>query len=356
MAFEFTDTFCTINSTTLSPYEGVSGTVTYNSSYYRFTPPSNCVGGGVKLAASSYLRKNLSGNRATLITFLSFGALALPSTGNSTIAAWLDNGTCQCLLAVTPSGALQLYSGASGGTVTIGSPSASALIGVAPGTQPNHGIEIQTTFSGSSTGVLNVWLDGTQVMSETGLNNIVSSNAYANQIQLCGNSGSIGSSNQGFYTDYLRVWNSTGSYQNAPIGLDRQPITKLPSAAGTNTFMTPNGLTHNYQCVSVNPPNNSDYVSANGTNIIDDYVVPTSGITQAPSQVVASSYYEKDDGATRTYTNGVLSSGTVGVGNTFTANSAYTWVQNCISLDPATGNPWTASSADAAHFLHEELT
>lgn len=351
--FQFCDTFCTINSTTQAPYEATSGTITYSSSYARFAAPAGCQSGGVKIAASSSLRKNLSSNQATLIAFCSFGALALPGSGNSTVMAFLDNGTCQCLLAVTPSGQLQFYNGGSGGTVAIGSPSASGLI--SSSSAPAHGIEVQVTIN-SSTGSVSCWLDGVQVIHSTGLNTQQSANAFANQAQLSGVSGSQGNNNEGFYTDYFRVWDSTGSTQNAALGTDRQPITKLPSGAGTNTNWTPNGLTHNYQCVSVVPPSGSDYVSASGSGVIDDYAMPVAGISTAPSMVVAQSYYEKTDANTRTYTTGVLSSGSSGVGNTFTANSSLTWVQNCIATDPATGVTWTAAGADAAHFLHEELS
>jgi hypothetical protein len=353
MAFQFCDTFCTITSSAQSPYENIGGSITYSSAYARFAAPSGCQGGGVKIPLNGTLRKNLQSNQATLIAFCSFGALALPSTGNSAIMAFLDNGTCQCLLAVTPSGALQFYRGTSGGTVAIGSASSPGLIGLS--SAPAHGIEVQVTIN-SSTGSVKCWLDGVQVINSSGLNTQFSANAFANQAQLGGASGSIGSSDQGFYCDYFRVWDGSGSSQNAALGTDRQPITKLPSGTGSNTNWSPTGFSHNYQCVSVVPPSGSDYVSASGTNVIDDYATPSAGLAQAPSMVVAQSYYQKTDGATRTYTNGVLSSGVSGVGSTFTANSGLTWVQNCIVTDPATGVAWTAGGADAAHFLHEELT
>jgi hypothetical protein len=211
---------------------------------------------------------------------------------------------------------------------------------------------VQVTFS-TTVGQVKCWLDGVQVInSAASLNTSQTGNAYANQVEI----GAIGNTNQSMYTDYLRVWDATGSTQNAPIGTDRQPVTKLPSGAGTNTNWTPNGLGTNHACVAVVPPNSSDYVSANGSAVIDDYAMPSASLTTAPSQVVAVSYYQKDDAATRTYTNGVLSSGSAATGTTFTANSGLTWVQNCIPNDPATGIAWTAAGADAAHFYHEEVT
>ena len=351
MSFQFTDTFCTVSALAQSPYEANNGTPTYSSAYQRFTPPSGCLGGGVSIVSSGWLRKNMLSSQATFITFLSYGAASLPGSGFAPILVFLDSGNGQCGLGLSSTGALQFLRN---GTA-IGPSSASALI--SPSIVPNHGIETRVTFNGS-TGQVQCYLDGTLVIALTGsLNTITTANAFASQVQIGGTAGAFGfGSAVPFYTDYVRVWDGTGSTQNAIVGLDRQPITKVPSGVGTNSNMTPNGLTPGWKCVSVVPPNSSDYVSANGAAVIDDYVMPSAGLTQAPSMVVASSYYEKDDGATRTYTNGVLSGSSTSVGSTYTANSAYTWVQNCIPLDPATGIAWTASGADAAHFLHEELT
>lgn len=351
MAHQFTDSFCTITSSAISPYETVSGTVTYSSTYTRFPAPSGCQAGGVKLAANAYMRKNLSSNQATLIAFLSVGQLALPPTQQSAIIVFLDSGTYQTGLQVTAAGALQFVNG----ITNVGPASAPGLINVAPGTAPNHGIEIKITIS-SSVGTVDCWLDGVHVITGTGLNTQNSAHAYANQVQIGGPSGGFGGSDQGFYCDYLRVWDSTGSTQNAPVGLDVQPITKLPNAAGTNSQFTPNGFVNNYQCVSVIPPSGSDYVSTSTAGIVDDYKVATAGMSLAPSQVVVTSYYQKTDGATRTYTNGVLSGTSTGTGTVFTANAGLTWVQNCITTDPATSAAWTAAGADTAHILHTEVS
>ena len=296
--------------------------------------------------------KNLSTNTTTFIVFVSYGSVSLPASLNSGIVGFYDGSTLQCYFAVNTNGTMQFYRGGGGGSnVAIYNPSSALMTTGA--TKPVHGIEVQVTFS-TSVGQVSAWLDGTQILnSPANLNTSQTGNAFASQV---GIGPTIGNQNGPMYTDYLRVWDATGSTQNAPLGLDRQPITKLPSGAGANTSMTPNGLASNYQCVSVVPPNASDYVSAAGTNVIDDYAMPVAGITSAPSMVVATSYFEKDDGATRTYTNGVRSGSSNAVGSTFTASSSYTWVQNCIANDPATGVPWTASGADNAHLLHEELT
>ena len=263
---------------------------------------------------------------------------------------FLDNGTFQTGLQWTPSGALQFVQN----ITNIGPASNPGLIQTA--TKPINGIEVQVKIASSGGGFVNCWLNGALVISATGLTTQTSANAYANQVQIGGQSGQFGGSDQGFYTDYLRVWDSTGTTQNAPVGFDVQPVTKLASKVGLTTQFTPNGLPANYQCVSVVPPNGGDFVAASIAGIHDDYGVPVAGFTTAPNQVVVSSYYQKTDSNTRTYTNGVLSGTAVGTGATFTANSGLTWVQSCIANDPATNQPWTAAGADAAHIYHTEVS
>ena len=74
-----------------------------------------------------------------------------------------------------------------------------------------------------------------QVASKiSAVNTAFSGDAYANQLQV----NDSGSGNPGAYFDDVRVWDSTGSTQNAPIGAsleDSRLITKLPSGAGALT-------------------------------------------------------------------------------------------------------------------------
>lgn len=351
MGFRFTDTFCTITGTSQAPYETIVGSPAYSSAYARFTPPSGCQGGGVKLDNARMI-KNLGSNTATYIAFLSYGSASLPASLNTGVIGFYDSSTLQCFLAVNTNGTMQFYRGGSGGSNTaIYNPSSYLMTTGA--SAPVHGIEVSVTFS-TTVGQVTAWVDGVQILnSPANLNTSNSGNAYASQV---GIGPTIGNQNGPMFCDYLRVWDTSGSTQNAIVGLDRQPITKLPSGAGTATNWTANGLGSNYLCVQQVPPNTSDYVSSTAASTIDDYGMPHAGIASAPSQVVAQAYFEKDDGATRTYTTGVRSNGVAGVGSTFTAGSSYAWVQNCIANDPNTSAPWTASAADAANFLHEELS
>jgi hypothetical protein len=350
MAYQFCDIFANVNSASLSPWENTSGTITYGSQYARFAPPPNCLGGGVFLANDSYMRKNLASNQATFICFMSFGIPKLPPTQQSAIMALLDAGNAQCFLGVNPDGSLQLYRGGFTATSNATAPSL-----ITPSTKPIYGIEMRVTIN-NTTGSVTVWLNGTQVLNQTGINTRQSANNFANQFQISGVSGSVGNSDQGLYTDYVRVWDSTGTNQNTATGNDRRPVTKLPIGAGTFTNWSPVGLPTNWQCVAQNPPNTSNYVSTSTAGATDSYNMKVVGFLSAPSMVVARSYMQKDDGATRTYANGVLSGSSQGLGSPVTAASGLLWVDSCISNDPATGAVWTGASADAAQFLHQEVS
>ena len=334
-------------------YDSVHGSPTISSSFARFAAVPGFPNKGISIPSNAYLVKNMKSNAASLIVFFSFGAASLPGSIGP-ILGFLDNGTAQCFLGLTVTGGLQFYlAHPSFSPIPIGPSSALGLISTS--TVPNHGIEIATTFSATAA-TIEVWLDGAIVIALTsGLNNINSGNAYANQI-LLGAANGLGwaGSGQGILCDYLRVWDATGSYQNAPVGYDVRKLTKLPAGAGALTQWTPNGAGANYQCVDENPPDDdTTYVSSSSTNS-DAYAMGSSGFSGVPSQVVVKSRFRKDDAATRTLQIGVRSGSSNSLAAAVTAGGSYVWTDACISLDPATGSPPTNTAADAFQHLKFE--
>lgn len=348
MGYQFTDTFDHYNTAHFlagNVFETLSGSCVISSAYARFPAIGSFPNQGLFIPGGGFARKNLKSNQATLIAFASFGAISLPGSGYTPLIAFYDNGLIQCSLALTATGALQFLRGTF--TVPIGPQSIAGLIGVSA--VPNHGIEVQVTFS-STGGTVQCWLDGSIVIAfTTGLNTINTVNAYANQAQLGGTGSPM-------CCDYFRVWDNTGSYQNAPIGFDIRKLTKLDAAAGFYTQWTANGAGTNYGCCNeASPDGDTTYVSSSGLNF-DSYGMGSSGLAGVPSQVVVKSYARKDDGATRTLQIGVRSGTSNGLGSAFTMGSTYAWIDGCISLDPATGSPPTAAAADAFQFLKYEAS
>lgn len=311
--YQFCDGFDNYNSATIM-YETVAGTPTYSSSYARFGAPAGLPGQGVYLASGSYIRKNMQSNQATLIAKVAYRALSTPSSFTSIIVL-VDGtgGADQVAIGWNNAGAIQAINGyqhVGGGTVI-----ATSGPGVIAPLQW-FGVEVLCTISGSA-GVLQVWVNGAEVLNLISLNTQFTSNAWANQVQLAD------SVNPGAYFDDFRVYDSTGSTQNAPIGsgFDSRILTKLPSGAGGLTQWTPNGASANWQCVDDSPPDgDTTYVSSTSTNY-DSYALPSAGIVVPPFMVVARSYYRKDDANVRTFQNGVRSGTSNALGATFTAGS-----------------------------------
>src|ERR1039458_2540965 len=357
MAYQFTDSFDHYNTAFLTAgnlYDQLWGSPVISSSYARFPAIAGFPNQGIYIPGAAGIRKNLKSNQGTLIAFFSFGVPNLPASGWVLVAPFWDNGTCQCYVAVSSTGQLALIRQVSTYGQTILAASAPGLI--APSAVPNHGIEVAVTFSASA-GSVELWLDGAVVIPLTGgLNTIVSANAYANQAGL-GSSNSLGlTAYQPILSDYFRVWDNSGSYQNALVGYDVRKLTKLPQGAGALTQWTANGAAADWDCVNdASPDGDTTYVSSSGLNS-DSYAMGSSGLSGLPSQVVVKSYVRKDDGATRTLQIGVRSGSSNGLGAAATMGSTYAWVDGCISVDPATSSPPTAAAADAFQHLKYEAS
>lgn len=356
MAYQFADSFDHYNTALINTmYDFVNGSPLISSAYARYPAVGSYPNQGVFVPTGSAIRKNLKSNQATLIAFMSFGVSGLPGSPQIILPFW-DAGTMQCFLGLTSTGALQFYTQApTFSPVAIGPSSALGLI--APATKAVHGIEVQITFAGSGGGSVQCYLDGALVIPLTsGLTTIKSANAYANQVAINAPGGSGYNNGLSIYSDYLRVWDTTGSYQNAILGYDVRKLTKLPQGVGALTQWTPNGLANNYQNASQNPPNASDYNSSSSAGLYDAYGMGSAGLVGAVSMTVAKSYVEKDDGNTRAIEIGVSSGGVNGLGSAITVSSSYAFVDTCISVDPATGLPPTPSAADAFQHLKLEST
>jgi hypothetical protein len=347
-AYQFADGFDNYNSATLL-YETVAGTITYGTAYRRFVPPAGLPGQGIKFSGGvfSSIRKNLLSNQATLIIkvavyFTGFGST---NTYGNPFLAVSDGTGVQWWLTLLQSGAIGLSkSGNSGPLVAQTGPGVIA-------TNTWYGIEIEVTIS-STVGTCSLWVNGVSALAVTGINTQSTSNAYGNQVSL----GDLENRLANFYADDFRVWDSTGSTQNAPAATDTQIITKLPSGAGAFASWTPNGAAANWQCVDDNPPDDdTTYVSASVASAQDAYAMPSAGLSQAPLMVVARSRV-RTDGGTHTLEIGVVSGGFDAAGATFTPGSTYGFIDSCIADDPATTAPWTAAAADAAQHWKNELS
>jgi|HubBroStandDraft_6_1064221.scaffolds.fasta_scaffold00599_15 hypothetical protein len=345
-AYQFADGFDNYN-TPAEMYEFVTGTAPISSSYARFAPPAGLPGQGIKFATSgAAVRKTLPSNISTAIVKCSFYVSQLPPAGPiSSFLSLQNSGVDYCNFLVTAAGGIGIRSG-------LGSPTIIDQTGpgvLAPGW---YGIEVEVILSPTA-GAVTIWVNGLQVAVWTLLNLTGSS---INQVEI----GDIsGGGLNGWYADDFRVWDTSGSTQNAPIGVsgfDSRIITKLPSGAGAATNFTPNGAAANWQCVDDNPPDgDTTYVSGATVGLTDAYAMPSAGLTAAPLMVVARSYVRRDDAGPRQLAVGVSSSGFTGLGSAINLGSSYAFIDGCIALDPDTSSAWTAAGADAAQHFKEEI-
>jgi hypothetical protein len=340
-AYQFGDGFDDYTSPA-TLYESVTGTPVISSSYARFSPPSGLPGQGIRFPANSWVRKNLQSNQTTIIVKCAFyfeNVGGIVGDGDAIfLAAWY-NGTIQWSLVAYPSGVIAL-----------------ASLGIQVSTGPGlfssgvwFNLELQVT-GGAGTGTALLYINGFEVINATGLNT-ANGSTVVNQVSIGDQQNRTGA----MRCDDFRVWDNTGTTQNAALGTDSRIITKLPSSAGASTQLTPNGAAANWQCVDDNPPDgDTTYVSGASSGLVDAYGMPSAGLTAAPAMTVARAYARKDDGATRTFELGVESSGSYGYGGTETLASSYAYFDSCIPNDPHTGSPPTAAAADAFQFATQE--
>jgi hypothetical protein len=347
MAYQFADPFDHYN-TASEMYETVAGSILYSSAYRRFAPPAGMPGQGIKFASNgAYVAKNLQSNQSTLIIFVAFNfnTLGNSGSGGNPFLIVASNGVQQCALNVTSAGAIQLVN-LSAGTAVATTSTGMFFPGIW------YGFELEITIS-SGSGVCKLWAGGTQVINATGINTFRTTSTV-NQVYL----GDIFDNGLGnSMADDFRVWDNTGSYQNAPLGTDRYQVSKLASGAGGYSQWTPNGAAANWQCTNDNPPNlGTTSVTSTAAGNYDAYGMPIAGFTAAPSMVVARSYVKKTGTGTPTFQNGVRSGTTNGLGNVQTTPSGYIFWDSCISLDPNISGAWTAATADAAQHLKYEAS
>jgi hypothetical protein len=183
-------------------------------------------------------------------------------SGNSGVILG-DAGTNQCAVGFNSSGKLVLWNGGLGGTqVAISTASITA--------NTWHYIEWDLTFA--SSGSYNVYLDGVSVFSGTGnLKN--SSNSYANQVILIGNTCNF---------DDMYLFDSTGSVNNAVRG-DSRIETLFPTSDASVAFTPSQGVIGAYYSLS----NSTTYMSS-GQLYLRKFIAPVSGTLNSISIMPAT--------------------------------------------------------------------
>lgn len=271
----------------------------------------------------------------------------LPSSGWGQLFWWIDtvSGNTQLNLSVGPAGQLQFFSGSST-TTPIGSASPNGTIA------SNRGAYIQTDVTiGTSTGIVKCYVDtsGTSaVISATSVNTQTSGNAWVNQYSFP-HGGLIGIS---FYLDDFYALDLTGSAPfNAILGPVHEHWDVPTSDSGTNQFSTSPSQTtgHHYLNIdSVTTPSGSAYNYSNTVGQEELYSFPALSNVTTVFAVTEWLYTELDSAGTRTVSPVLVSNSIAQVGAAYTPASTLAYNYQPSTIDPNTGNAWSAGTVAAA--------
>lgn len=252
-----------------------------------------------------------------------------------------DGGSDQLTFLRKSDGAIEVRRGGGGG----------AILGTsAPGVFPASAwtyIEVKVTVDDSA-GAVDVQVNGTNVLSLTGLDNQQTGNNYITRYGLA----------TGLYDDHYLADTSGPAPGNDFLG-DVKVETLYPNAAGDSADFTPSAGS-NYQNVDEPQTNDGDttYNESSTTGDIDlfnlDSLVTTSGTVFAVQQHMAA---RKTDGVVREVRHKLKSGSTTVDGATVGLGTSYQQFHGDIEeLDPDTAAAWTISGVNALQIGYENIT
>lgn len=200
---------------------------------------------------------------------------------------------------------------------------------VTAGTWYHLGAEVTRS---SSTGTVNVYLNGVQVVALTNVNTGTSAIA---SVLLC--RYNIVVNWDDWYVCNSATW--LGECRCSPL---------VPTADTAQKDFTPSTGSSNYACVDEMPPNTTDWVSSNTVSARDLYDIADLLYTPlAIAGVKTTLVAKKDDITTRTFRSVVKSDTTTAFGATAAAVGTFNFVSDVFANDPNTSAPWTKSGIDA---------
>ena len=210
----------------------------------------------------------------------------------------------------------------------------------------NH-YEIKATIGASSSGSVQIWVNGASVLSLASVTTQTSANSYFYCIQF-GNDGSGGGPGT-LYWDDVVVYSGTGGV-TGPIGDCRVQAIR-PSGAGATTQMTPSAGS-NYTCVDDTTPNgDTDYVSETTAGEKDTYafgnLTSTSGTIKGIQILISA---RKDDAGSRSIAPVYRPASTDYDGTTVSVGDSYAYRREITEVSPETSVAWTIAEINGAEF------
>lgn len=268
-----------------------------------------------------------------------------------TICSYIDASTTQVDLRVDATGAPFFTRN---GT-TIGSVSTTRF-------SSNQWVWIETkAVINSATGEASLRVNGTAILTQTGLNTQATANAFFNKIQVT--QGGFG--NQTQLLDNYHFWDATAGSGNDPSTFFGEHLidTSLAIAAGSNTQWLKGGSTinaNNFQQVNeANEDGDTTYVfmSASGANDIDSYQFASMLETSGTIAIIAIDTIDRiDDAGPHTFDDFVKSGASTSLSAAISPSASYLNHQMFFALDPQGSVAWTLTRRNAAEFGYKLIS
>ena len=206
-----------------------------------------------------------------------------------------------------------------------------------------HWVEVHYKIS-TTVGVMEVWVDGVQVINLTGINTSQSGGTNFGTVGL----GLVGSNTcRAVYDDWY-ILDTTGSYNNTRLGDSRIETLRPNSDAGPNDGVPSTAGPH-YAMVDEMQWSTSNTIVLGSTSGNAEVFGMTS-LSTAPSTIHAVrvlAVVEKTDGGTLLANAIVVSSNVEADGTSTDLNTSFSHAFNMFETDPNTSTPWTATAVNS---------
>lgn len=287
------------------------------------------------VGVTSYIEKNLTTSDTFILGFAfscAFGDATNP------IVRFMDGTSDQVDLRVTSTAGFQITRN--------GTPLGTSADDVIAFGFYNY-IEMRVVFHNSA-GIVQLRVNGAQVINQSTLDTTNTANAFANKLRLqpFATSGSYD-----IRFDDLYLLDGTGSSpHNAFLGECRVE-THLPSANGAFVEFSPIGAGSNFQCVQDSPADDdTTYTQGNSIGNRDIYTLAAYSFVGTIYGVSVNVTHRKDDVGNRTIAPLARVSSTLYEGTQDACMSQYKVSSKIWERNPNSGNLWTLSDVNAAQF------
>lgn len=211
-----------------------------------------------------------------------------------------------------------------------------------------HWIEIHYLINPSS-GIIEIWVDNTQIINLTSANTTVSGNTSFSNI-IIGNFG--GSTAMAGYYDDLYILNTSGSYNNVRLG-DSRIQTLVPNVdVGPNDGTFSTGSTYHGVVNAAQNNGGLTYITMTNTPGQENLfgVTTLNSVAASVYAVKVTNLAETSDLISPTNVQSIIvSNAIVANGNVFNLNTTFSTVTGLFETDPSTSMPWIYTSINSAN-------